>query len=44
MDTYELKYVVGEARKGEIAFIRFSGKITEESTTVFNREFEFWKM
>lgn len=41
MDTYELKYVVGEARKGEIAIIRFSGKITEESTTVFNREFEF---
>lgn len=41
MDTYELKYVVGEAQKGEIAIIRFSGKITEESTTVFNREFEF---
>lgn len=41
MDLNELKYVVGEAKQGEVAVIRFSGKVTEESTTLFNREFEF---
>lgn len=41
MDINDLKYVVGEAKRGDIATIRFSGKITEESTVQFNREFEF---
>ena len=41
MTTNNLKYVVGEAKTGDIATIRFSGKVTEESTAQFNREFEF---
>lgn len=41
MTTNDLKYVVGEAKTGDIATIRFSGKVTEESTAQFNREFEF---
>lgn len=41
MTTNDLKYVVGEAKIGDIATIRFSGKVTEESTAQFNREFEF---
>ena len=41
MTTNDLKYVVGEAKTGDIATIRFSGKVTEESTVQFNREFEF---
>lgn len=41
MDINDLKYVVGEAKAGDIATIRFSGKVTEESTAQFNREFEF---
>lgn len=41
MTINDLKYVVGEAKRGDIATIRFSGKVTEESTTQFNREFEF---
>ena len=39
MDINDLKYVVGEAKTGDIATIRFSGKVTEESTAQFNREF-----
>lgn len=41
MTINDLKYVVGEAKRGDIATIRFSGKVTEESTIQFNREFEF---
>lgn len=41
MTINDLKYVVGEAKTGDIATIRFSGKVTEESTAQFNREFEF---
>lgn len=41
MTINDLKYVVGEAKAGDIATIRFSGKVTEDSTTQFNREFEF---
>lgn len=41
MTINDLKYVVGEAKTGDIATIRFSGKVTEESTALFNREFEF---
>lgn len=41
MTINDLKYVVGEAKTGDIATIRFSGKVTEDSTAQFNREFEF---
>lgn len=41
MDINNLQYVVGEARENEIATIRFFGRITEESTTRFNEEFDF---
>lgn len=41
MTINDLKYVVGEVKTGDIATIRFSGKVTEESTAQFNREFEF---
>ncbi len=41
MTINDLKYVVGEAKAGDIATIRFSGKVTEDSTAQFNREFEF---
>lgn len=41
MTINDLKYVVGEAKTGDVATIRFSGKVTEESTAQFNREFEF---
>lgn len=41
MTINDLKYVVGEAKTGDIATIRLSGKVTEESTAQFNREFEF---
>ena len=39
MDT--LQYVVGEARSGEPAVIRFFGRVTEEMTLRFNDEFDF---
>lgn len=41
MDINNLQYVVGEARENEIATIRFFGRITEESTSRFNEEFDF---
>lgn len=41
MDTSQLKNIVGELREGEIATIRFYGKITEESATRFNNEFDY---
>lgn len=41
MDTNEFKNIVGEARSNEIATIRFFGKVTEESTAIFNSEFDF---
>lgn len=41
MDINNLQYVVGEARENEVATIRFFGRITEESTSRFNEEFDF---
>ena len=41
MSTEELQYVVGEAKTGEPSVIRFFGRITEETTSQFNDEFDF---
>ena len=41
MSTEELQYVVGEAKTGEPAVIRFFGRVTEETTSRFNDEFDF---
>lgn len=41
MDTSQLTNIVGELREGEVATIRFYGKITEESATRFNNEFDY---
>lgn len=41
MDTEKFKNIVGEAKSGEIATIRFFGKVTEESTNQFNCEFDY---
>ena len=36
-----MQYVVGEAKTGEPSVIRFFGRITEETTSQFNDEFDF---
>lgn len=41
MDINNLQYVVGEAKENEVATIRFFGRITEESSSRFNDEFDF---
>lgn len=41
MNITDIKNIVGEAKTGEIATIRFFGKITEESTLQFNNEFDY---
>ena len=41
MDINTLEYVVGEAKTGEPAVIRFFGRVTEETTARFNEEFDF---
>lgn len=41
MDINTLEYVVGEAKTGEPAVIRFFGRVTEETTSRFNEEFDF---
>ncbi|MBF0648675.1 Clp protease ClpP [Dysgonomonas sp. GY75] len=41
MDIKDLKNVIGEAKAGEVATIRFFGKITEESALCFNNEFDY---
>lgn len=41
MKTEDLKNIIGEAKCGEVATIRFFGKVTEESTSQFNAEFDF---
>lgn len=41
MDINHLQFVVGEAKTNEIATIRFFGRITDESTSRFNEEFDF---
>lgn len=41
MNITEIKNIVGEAKPGEVATIRFFSKINEESTTQFNNEFDY---
>ncbi|MFR9543595.1 MAG: ATP-dependent Clp protease proteolytic subunit, partial [Rikenellaceae bacterium] len=41
MDISQAKFVVGEAVEGEIATIRFFGRVSESSTSQFNAEFDF---
>jgi ATP-dependent protease ClpP protease subunit len=41
MDTKDFKNIVGEVKEGEVASIRFFGKITEESAVRFNNEFDY---
>ena len=41
MEQNNMQYVVGETRTGEVATIRFFGRITEEMTARFNEEFDF---
>jgi ATP-dependent protease ClpP protease subunit len=41
MDMNTLQYVVGEAKAGQPAVIRFFGRVTEETTSCFNDEFDF---
>ena len=41
MDTSQFKNIVGELCAGEPATIRFYGKITEETATRFNNEFDY---
>ena len=41
MDMNTLQYVVGEAKAGQPAVIRFFGRVTEETTSRFNDEFDF---
>ncbi|MDR1718039.1 MAG: Clp protease ClpP [Prevotella sp.] len=41
MNTQNFKNIVGEIKSGEVASIRFFGKITEESVNQFNSEFDF---
>ena len=41
MNTENFKNIVGEAKSGEVATIRFFGKVTEESTAQFNCEFDY---
>lgn len=41
MDIKSLQYVVGELKAGVPATIRFFGRVTEDSTTRFNEEFDF---
>lgn len=41
MDINSLQYVVGEVRENEVATIRFFGRVTEDTTSRFNDEFDF---
>ncbi|WP_462353890.1 Clp protease ClpP [Alistipes timonensis] len=41
MSIDNLQYVVGEVKSGEVATIRFFGRITSESTARFNEEFDY---
>ena len=41
MDINTFECVVGEAKTGEPAVIRFFGRVTEETTSRFNDEFDF---
>lgn len=44
MKVDELKYVVGEAQEAKPVYMRFYGKIDEESTRNFNDEFLGYKI
>lgn len=41
MNISDIKNIIGEAKTGEVATIRFFEKITEESTAQFNAEFDY---
>lgn len=41
MDINSLQLVVGKVQENDVATIRFFGRITEESATLFNEEFDF---
>ncbi len=41
MDIQHAKYIVGDVAEGEVASIRFFGKVTEDTTSGFNAEFDF---
>lgn len=41
MNSSDFKNIVGETREGEVASIRFFGKITENSAKQFTHEFDF---
>jgi ATP-dependent protease ClpP protease subunit len=41
MDTENFQHIIGTARTGETANIRFSGRITEESALQFCNEFDY---
>ncbi|MFR9545673.1 MAG: Clp protease ClpP, partial [Rikenellaceae bacterium] len=41
MDIQNAKHIVGEAIEGEVATIRFFGRVTEQTTSQFNAEFDF---
>lgn len=41
MDINNFKNIIGEAKSGDVAVIRFFGKVTEESTCQFNAEFDY---
>ena len=41
MDIENFKHIIGEAKQGEVATIRFFGRVSEESTSQFNAEFDY---
>lgn len=41
MNINDLQLVIGEVKPGEVALIRFFGKVTAQSTARFNEEFEY---
>lgn len=41
MNTEKFQNIIGEAKSGEVATIRFFGRVSEESTCQFNAEFDY---
>ena len=41
MDISQAKFIVGEVAEGEVATIRFFGRVSEHTTSQFNAEFDF---
>ena len=41
MNTEKFQNIIGEAKNGEVATIRFFGRVSEESTCQFNAEFDY---